>query len=344
MDAAALGLLVQCPHCTSTFVAIEEIEAVARPAPNPTLPPPEPRPRPRRRRSDEIEDEPPPAPQAELSDELDHDPHRVPPGGLPASVLIGLALLPFLIPILWLVAPALFGEEAVLSIATPTALAVSASVLCLAVIYTVDWSPATRVKGVLMLVSLAYFAGVTLYFLKKEMVDRVKKALKLDDGIKWQDFTPEEKHYKVKMPGRPRDAFPQEQPFPKVLKLKCHTATHVNPILGAYTFVAGSAEVRAKPNANGPEPGTDAWFELVVGEIEAQTKGKASQPVTVQHQGFPGREVEITLPNDGKVRVVRVFVIKGRVYYLSVEGVGMSATEDSAVEFFESFLVNNAKD
>src|SRR6202030_2917532 len=88
------------------------------------------------------------------SHEDDHDPHRHPPGGLPASVLIGLALLPFAIPILWLIAPIVFGQPPMPSLAVPLAIALSASILSLAVIYTIDWSPQLRVKGVLILVGL----------------------------------------------------------------------------------------------------------------------------------------------------------------------------------------------
>src|SRR5262245_25162273 len=165
VDAAALELTVACPRCGEAFVALEEAELVA-PGPRHPLVPPLPRRVP----------EPPPVFDApsrisrEPAPDEDHDPHRHPPGALPVSVLIGLALLPFVIPILWAIAPAVFGQEPMLSWAVPVALAVSASVLCLAVIYTVDWTPATRVKGVLMIVVLAYFAALNLYFLKKQMV------------------------------------------------------------------------------------------------------------------------------------------------------------------------------
>src|SRR5262249_42094461 len=114
-------------------------------------------------------------PASETPAEPDHDPHREAQGPLPTSVLIGLALLPFLIPIMWLIGPAILGEEPVLSVAAPIALAVSTSILCLAIIYTIDWTPTTRVKGVLTLVALSYFTGASLYFLKKEMVEQVKK-------------------------------------------------------------------------------------------------------------------------------------------------------------------------
>ena len=90
------------------------------------------------------------------------------------SVLVGLALLPFAIPLLWLVAPLITGQEAALSLAVPISLAVAASALCLGVVYTIDWTATTRIKGVLMLVGLAYLSSAGLYFLKKDMMDRVQ--------------------------------------------------------------------------------------------------------------------------------------------------------------------------
>src|SRR5262249_58963466 len=95
---------------------------------------------------------------------------------------------------------AVAGQEPMLSWAVPVALAVSASVLCLAVIYTIDWSPGTRVKGVLMIVALAYFAALNLYFLKKQMVDEVRKFF--GAGHDWVVFRPPDAHpgqgYQVK--------------------------------------------------------------------------------------------------------------------------------------------------
>ena len=54
-------------------------------------------------------------------------------------------------------------------------------------IYTVDWTPTTRIKGVLMLVGLSYFTAFSLYFLKKEMVERVKRFSGWTRASEWQD-------------------------------------------------------------------------------------------------------------------------------------------------------------
>lgn len=325
VDAASLQLLVQCPRCDETFVALEEAELVAASRRNSIVAP---------RRVPELSL--PGQGKSAPVQEPDHDPHRNPPGSLPPSVMIGLALLPFAIPILWMIAPAVLGQEPMLSWAVPLALAVTTSILCLAVIYTIDWSPATRVKGVLMMVGLAYFAAVNLYFLKKQMVDDVKKFFGTDGN--WVRFTRGD-GYQVKMPGEPTQI--DEQPLRPLAQLTCYKSTYRAPFIGPYDFIAGSG--RPQMNPNGPAPGTDVWYDRVCDQIVDRGGQLEGKPDPVTHQDFPGRQLVIDL-GAGHVRVVRVFFIKGRAYYLCVEGPGLTAENELVAEFFDSFLVPGAKD
>jgi hypothetical protein len=342
VEAGALGLTVRCPRCDATFVAVEEVEVVTptRPARNPMLPVPEPVAAPRRegrRRNERTAD-----PEPRSAPESNHDPHLAPSGPLPASVLIGLALLPFAIPILWLVAPAVIGVAPAMSIATPSALAISASILCLAVIYTVDWTPTTRIKGVLMLVGLAYFGAVSLYFLKKEMVERVKRFTGLDDGIQWQVLDTGD--YQVKMPGPEQPHQARDLPI-RSIKLDFLRADCERPIIGQLVFIVGSGELPENANGDDPKPATDAWFDQLAKEIVAQSGGLLRGLLERPKYGdsFPGRQLQIQLP-ENTVRIVRVFVIKGRLYYLAVEGFALSANDHHARPFFESFHVPRAND
>jgi hypothetical protein len=313
VEAAALQLTVECPRCGGVFVALAEAELVAG-SPRPAAPPP------LRRVLERL-----PAPQTVLPDlptveEQDHDPHRDSQGGLPASVLIGLALLPFAIPILWLIAPSVLGREPTLSPAVPLALAVSTSILCLAVIYTIDWTPATRVKGVLMMVALAYFAAVNLYFLKKQTVDQVKKFF--GAGHDWVEVVAQDGSFRVNMPALPERPDPQFQPLRQLADLSCYRVSYKAPLLEPHTFVAGAGA--PLPAANGPAPGSDDWFKLVARQVVDQVRqGKLrAEPRSIEHGGFPGRELEVVLEGGNALRVVRVFLINGRVYYLSVESAG----------------------
>jgi uncharacterized protein YbaR (Trm112 family) len=339
----ALGQMVACPRCQSPFVAVEEAQLVsaastpaysARPAAAQPLAPR------RRRRPRPVEAEPaepatsPGDATSPAVPDPEHDPHRPPVAGLPVSVLIGLALLPFGIPLLWFITPLLTGKEAALSLAVPISLAISASALCLGVVYTIDWTAATRIKGVFMLVGLSYLGAAGLYFLKKDMMDAVRGFF--SPATDWAEVRSQEGNFRVRMPGTPKGGF-NDQPLQDVTMADGWKAQHKSEFFGVYHYLATSGKP-AVPLAQAD----DAWFAKVREHLEANA-GKASneQPKTYtgDRADFPGREWEFKLPDD-KIRIVRVYVINGRVYYLSVEGPRLDAEDDHAEPFFRSFRVN----
>jgi len=371
VEKLSLGQVVLCPYCQETFPAVEEAETPASssspasftssappasftssapPASSSFRPLVEPTPAaasPVEYRARSEPDLLPAATEADLvlvategdpTADAPTDPtdgtEPPPDAAPPVSVLIGLALLPFLIPILWLVGPVLFGESPVLSVATPLALAVSASVLCLAVIGTIDWTPATRVKGVLILVGLSYLTGLGLYFLKKEMVEQLKRHFGTE--YDWAEYRPPGAGFQVRFP-RDRQLLPNHQPLGLAV-LTCWGGQHRDALGQVYTVVAAAGKPDGNPG--NPVPGSDAWFDQAARDIANRAGGqlRASEPVT-QQDAFPGRELEIQLGDSGITRVVRLFVVRGRVYYLSVEGPGLHPDDDLAQELFGSFLV-----
>jgi hypothetical protein len=266
----------------------------------------------------------------------DGRPHAEPAGRLPVSVMIGLALLPFAIPMFWLIAPFALGQPPVLSLATPVSLAVSASALCLAVVFTIDWSPATRVKGVLMLVGLAYLAGLGLYFLKKEMVDGAKKAIGTEE--RWKEVRQADFNYTVAVP---RNAKLGDDPtLIRGRNLKCYRATE--RVIGRQiTFVVGAA-VDPAPAADGDE---DQWFNAVGKSLGGLRNEEGVVATPIEPDGnVPLRGRQWVYEVGPNVRIVRVFRDTGRLYYLSVEGPNIDPSERSVVRFFESFAVTPRKD
>jgi predicted Zn finger-like uncharacterized protein len=344
VEEADLGQTVQCPRCADTFSAIEEAELIA-PGPKSIpgvesangVPPPAAPPR-RITRAQPSDEPPPPEPPAaeKPAPEPELDAYGEPPGSLPASVLIGLALLPFLIPILWLIAPAVIGQEPVLSLASALALAFSTSVLCLAVIYTVDWRPTTRIRGVLLLVVLSYVAGITLYFMKKEWVDGVRKFFGVQ--LPWVEFEPKGGGYRVKMPTQPVEV--RMQPL-GIVSIACHQAR--SDRFGRATFVVGSSHPLPKDKQKEPRPGTDAWFKAATDDLAKQAQAAAVKSEPAEYEGkVLGRQIDLTLANGQMTRIVRLFVIKDRVYYLAVEGPGVRADDEEVGRFFDSFEVPDA--
>jgi len=313
----AVGLLVVCPSCQTPFLAIEEAVAVPRPA----------RSRPRQNEYDT-----PPAPLSSESDPPVVAEAAPATGGLPVSVMVGLALLPFTIPLVWLIAPLLVGHAPALSLAAPAALAVSASVLCLAVVYTVDWTGATRLKGVAMLVGLAYLTGLSLYFLKPGMVEWAERRLGHEHD--WVEFRPPGENCRVDLPAA-ATATP-DRPLPG-WKLTCHKASH-REFKNVVVYVVGvglDAQAGQKP---------EAWFDAVGKTVASATRDATviGNAKVLPQERYPGREWEIRLPDGVTTRFVRVFRCDGRIYYLSAEGEHLRADDPLARTFFASFLVTPA--
>ena len=268
------------------------------------------------------------------------DPHHTSGAeGLPLSVMIGLALLPFVIPLVWLIAPLVFGHQPALSVATPVALAISFSALCLAVVYTIDWSGTTRLKGVVMLVGLAHFAGLSLFFLKKDMVDRIQAWVapakeKADPEDNWREFHPDDQSYVVRMPG-PDPVPTQDQPIPG-WALACVTTAHkAEGGRGPIKYMVGSGDDLRKNLGN-----NKAWFEQLKTGIVDQSGGVPDDTeinLPLRGRGPIGRQWVIRLPNQQTVRIVRVHRVDGRVYYLAAEGNSIREGDPSVNVFFASF-------
>ncbi len=331
--AEAIGLQVVCPRCRYEFQAVEEAATIAAPE----SPAREPRPQLRLRRPPVEESVRSSRPTAEpvVPPDSHHTAHGHSPvdpiGRLPISVFIGLALLPFVVPLVWVIAPLILGQPPMLSVVTPIALALAASALCLAVVYTVDWSPTTRIKGVLMLVGLAYFAGLSLYFLKKEMVDKAREFVGPERD--WKLFQPPAGDYRVRMPSGPKKG---ELRLLDGWKLDAYRATHKS-WMGPIVFVVGSAEDPRDAKLGDEQQ----WFDAVkISLLQAGAREPMAESVLPAVPGTgPGRQFEFRVNTNAHYRVVQVYRAKGRLYYLSAEGNNLDPKDDLVQNFFESFMV-----
>ena len=259
----------------------------------------------------------------------EHDPHLPPPAGLPVSVLIGLALLPFGIPLFWWVTPVITGQAAALSLAVPISLAFAASTLCLGVVYTIDWSAATRIKGVLMLVGLAYLSAAGLFFLKKELVERIRAWG--GEKIQWRYATSKEEKFgfRVLVPGAAEDA--EDQPLMPAVHMKTGQRARYKSDLDddEYGYLVTAGPVGDEVKAN------DKWFDSIGQELAKKHGEPIGHPQSVTVQAHPGREWQFK--KGEKYCFVRVFLVERRVYYLSAEGPRLDAKDELAFRFFNSF-------
>lgn len=351
VSSDALGHMVGCPRCQAPFVA-EEVED--EPAPSA---PPRKRARPVRARP--VRGENPRAtaavpiapprlakskaavPVATAPHDPEHDPkapHAT--GGLPLSVMIGFALMPFAIPLLWLLGPLVTGFDAALSIAVPVSLSVAASALCLGVVYTIDWTGTTRLKGVLMLVGLAYMSAAGMYFLKPALMERVQKFFSVP--TLWAPFeVPETKcHIKLPVPGpgTPPEMVHNERPLPGVDWAAGLRATHrIEGTMNTKTYTYFVVANRAKaPRVNAD----DKWFAEAAKNLKDAAKAKELKETAVPGENRAHRQWELTFPDSTAVRVVRVYVVEGRVFYLAGEGPELTPDDENLTKFFKSFDTN----
>lgn len=251
-------------------------------------------------------------------------------GGLPATVIIGLALLPYGVPIFWLLGPILTGIVPPVSIATPIALAVATSILCLSVIYTVDWSAETRLKGVFILILLSYFGGLTLFFTEKATLERIYR---LGKKTEWQEFEPNKGPvYRLKVPAAPEEI--PDQPL-KLAEMHCYQARVPQDLLGWQFYVMGAGTPKPHPEI----PGTPGWFEATRKTLLEDGQKILKRQFPANNGFLKGWEWEIELVDTGQMRVVLVYVGQGKVYYLAVEGERISVEHPDVQRFFRSFFI-----
>jgi hypothetical protein len=190
----------------------------------------------------------------------------------------------------------------------------------------------TRLKGVLMLVGLAYFAALSLFFLKEEMVNRAKHAFNTE---RWDEFSPPDHSYRVKLP-QPLPTAPSSLRPLQTWKLTCYMAVQKRMTGPGVVFVVGTGR---DPKG---EAGEEDWFEEVRRAIAQDTNTDPGVGTPLPRQGHPGREWRF--PNlNGGFRIVQVYRVEGMIYYLSAECWTEPEPDDSVyTQFFQSFEVPRA--
>ena len=311
IGAASLGKRVACPGCGTEFVA--SADPIAAPGPPPF---------------DDIPIVPPTADPFAPGHDLP------PPDGL-TPTLLGLALLPFGIPMLWVAGPLLTGKQPIFSFAAPVAVALGLCGLGVGVGLAHGWGHGTRVRAVIALALLGYFTGGFLYFLKKEWAEAVRRDLN-PGPVRWEDFRPQGSGCVVKLPGRavksdasplpgwPLTAYRYQPPGKQNNEWAVgYVVAHGPPPAGDWAAAARDAVLKAADGAD--LTAEQSVKDTVVGDAKCE-----------------GREFRLTLADGATNRVVRVFKHKTRpvVYYLAVEGAFLPADAEYVKRFFESFTTD----
>jgi hypothetical protein len=261
---------------------------------------------------------------------VESDPFADHPPGATATV-IGLALLPLGIPVLWLIGPDLVGREPIFSIALPLAVAAAACGLAVGAAVTADWSNATRAKAVLALVLLGYGVSAFCYFLQKDWLEAVRKNAGRQNR-EWREFQPPDRAYTVRLPGKATPL--AESPVPG---WPLSTFQHFDQRRSSDVFVV----------AHGPQPeaaaklSEDDWFAAVRKAVAESAGAADPAEKAVTQQGYPAREFALTLPDRATNRTVRVVRVGKRVVYLAVDGAALPADAKDVKKFFDSLYITS---
>ena len=326
----ALGQMVGCPHCGISYVAeaVAETSTVATPNPSRPVPAQPTRARPRR----EV-----PVVYPTKHESHGHDEETEQPG--PKPILFGIALLPFGVPLLWLIGPFVGIKEPVFSFATPVALAVGLAGLCLGIAYAAAWKTGTKIKAMMMLILLGYGTAGFLYFIKKEWAQEVRKHIG-PPILDWKDFQPpDDKAYKVSLPGIPKPVTVSPLPnWPLKSFRIARDEDNRNEVLHiSYEMAHGSP---AEPVAARAVKDDD-WFAAVRTAVLDVTQGEITAEREIKQDKHMAREYTLTLPDGATNRIVRVIRVRtqNKAYYLAVEGAFIPADAKYVRKFLDSFTL-----
>ena len=248
----------------------------------------------------------------------------------PMALLVGLALAPFGIPLVWLLAALGGAPDPIFTLALPVALAAAASGLALGVAFTADWSTGARVRGIFALVLLGYGTATFLYFVQKDWLEAARKNFGRDPRA-WQDYSPPDRAYTIRMPGRPQPA-PNAVPLPgwSLQAVRC-----LEPSQTSDAFLV----------AHGPQPDDFAplddatWFARAKEAIAQSAGGGDVAEKELRHQNFPGREFLVVMPDKVTNRTVRLIRAKSYAYYLAIDGPALPSDARDVRKFFDLFVI-----
>ena len=326
VNSEVIGRAVVCPQCSEPFTA----------AADPTIAPVlAAKPKVARRVQHSAQISEPPVLARVLHSGHDH--HDVSEG--PPPMLVGLALMPVGIPLLWLAVRVATGQAPVFSYAAPVAIALGLCGVGIGVVFAQRFSTATKVKTILALTLMGYMLGGFVFFMKKEWAEAVRKNFS-PSKREFRPFTPSSKAYTVSVPWQESTA---EEQLPG-WELKGFQFRQ-NPVRDPNDKIELTFEVAdgAPPPEHKGLP-DDEWFRVARDALVKKTESIRVSETAIKHKELhSGREYALTLPDGATNKHVRIFRIKDRAYYLSVDGVFLARETDCVNWFFDSFELGAKK-
>lgn len=319
VERHSIGTIVDCPHCKTPFYA----QPVAMEPEQPKLV------RPR-----QLE-------PGERFIPTVHPPKRKTPTETGfAPTIVALLVLPWAIPLLWLIGPMVTGHSPVFSFAAPVSLAVCGCGLGAGIGVAHGWSFGTRVRAMLALLLLASFLGGFLFFMKKEWAEGIRKHVG-PSQLQWQDFQPSDGSYSISIPGRAVRR--NDELLPGWNLEAYHIEQTAKRTDKAFEVIYDLAHGYPTDDDPPPKASDEEWFSTVRKAIVKKYGGELTAELTVDRTErfvtLPGRQYNFTLADGTTNRIVQVYRSRNRLFLLTVEGTFIPSDASYVRRYFDSFEV-----
>jgi hypothetical protein len=259
----------------------------------------------------------------------------------PTGILWAAALLPVIIPILWVAGLFIFKLVPIFSFALPMALTIGICGVNIGIIWSNGWSTGGKLRAVLAVGFLGLFAASSLFFLKKEWAQGFKNQLG-PNNLNWQEYEPGDRAYRVKLPGRAQET---NSPLSDWELKAVRTAIDGRRAKGLFGVSYTAAHGKTTPQLK-DLPDEDC-FARVLSEFKDLGEIAAEKSLLIPYPGsdrdHPGREWVIALPDGVTNRVVRVYRVRHRgedlFFYLAVEGAFVTPEAKYVQDFLKAFAL-----
>jgi hypothetical protein len=148
-------------------------------------------------------------------------------------------------------------------------------------------------------------------------------------GGNWKEFSSAEGKYKVMMPGTPKETTQASPAGP----IKFHTVEEKN---GAY--VVNFTDITG--TASEPPEKIDQRLDGARQGAAGNVQGKVVKEDKITLEGkYPGRDIQIELPNDKGLIRVRMYFVNGRLYQVMAVGTKSWTGSGDVQKFLDSFAL-----
>ncbi len=154
-------------------------------------------------------------------------------------------------------------------------------------------------------------------------------------GLPWAAFSPPDKSFTVKMPGKP-----EQQTTALLFTVGPEPATVLTVGRPHEAYIVSFTKIPAKFAGKSSAP---KHLEVVRDVMVSVQNGTLTEDKEISQGDFPGREFHYTVSKPQKgTAVARIFRTQNRLFQLVVVGSAVAADSRNVQEFFGSFQINSA--